>query len=101
MRIPVIANTKSSLRPKGSKRVRPIETANSTTIATRKRIATNENGGRSRNPILIASQVELQTTHSVTHASGTPHPALGRHLFSNCELFAFTGARASRVGCDS
>jgi hypothetical protein len=26
-------------------------------------------GGRSRNPTLIASQVELQTTHSVTNAA--------------------------------
>ena len=31
---------------------------------------TNETGGKSRSPILIASQVELQTTQSVNQASG-------------------------------
>ena len=70
-------------------------------MAMRKRIATNEIGGRSRNPILMASQVELQTTQSVSHASGTPHPTFGRHLFGSDALVVFTRARASRVVCDS
>src|SRR5438270_10006059 len=39
-------------------------------IAIRKRIAAYEIGGRSRRPTLIASQVELQTTQSVSHAAG-------------------------------
>src|ERR1700733_635609 len=39
-------------------------------IATTKRIATNEIGGKSRSPTLIASQVELQTTQSVNQATG-------------------------------
>lgn len=78
-----------------------MDTANSTAIAMRKRIATNEIGGRSRNPILIASQVELHTTESVTHATGTPHPPFGRHVFSSDAAVAFTRARASRVDCDS
>jgi hypothetical protein len=70
-------------------------------IAMRKRIATNEIGGRSRNPILMASQVELQTTQSVSHAIGTPHPAFGRHLDCSDSLRDFTRARASRVACNS
>src|SRR5439155_8277281 len=57
-----------------------METANSTPIAIKNRIATNEIGGKSRNPILITSHVELQTTQSVSHATGTPHPTLGRQL---------------------
>src|SRR5215471_826301 len=101
MRIPVTARTTQSLRVRGSRWVRPIETATSTIIAMRKRIATNEIGGRSRNPILIASQVELQTRQSVSHANGTPHPALDRHFFCTDTLIVFTRARASRVGCDS
>jgi hypothetical protein len=67
----------------------------------RKRIPTNEIGGRSRNPILMASHVELQTMQSVSQANGTPHPAFGRHLLSSDSLFVFTRARASRVGWDS
>src|SRR5947209_18533634 len=39
-------------------------------MATTKRIATKEIGGRSRNPTLIASQVELQTMQRVSHAAG-------------------------------
>ena len=39
-------------------------------IAIRKRIATKEIGGKSRRPILIASQVELQTTQRVSQAAG-------------------------------
>src|ERR1700756_128098 len=66
-------------------------------IAIRKRIATNETGGRSRNPILMASQVELQTRQSVSHANGTPHPALGRHLFCTDTLIIFTRAREHRA----
>jgi hypothetical protein len=89
------------LRPRGSKRVRLIETASSTKIAMKKRIATNEIGGRSRNPIFIASQVELHTMQSVSHANGTPHPAFGRHFSSSDTLVVFTRARASRVGYDS
>ena len=34
---------------------------------------TNETGGRSRNPILITSHVELQTAQSVSHATGIRH----------------------------
>jgi hypothetical protein len=70
-------------------------------MAMRKRIATNEIGGRSRKPILIASQVELHTTQSVTHATGTPHPAFGRHFVGSNTPVVFTRARASRVACDS
>src|SRR5207245_11372982 len=69
-----------SLRRNGRSRVRPIETASNTTIAIKKRIATNETGGKSRKPILMASQVELQTTQSVNHAMGTPQPYLGNAL---------------------
>src|SRR5215471_18376116 len=98
MRIPVMARTVYSLRRRGSKRVLPTERASSTPIAIKNRIATNEIGGRSRNPILIASHVELQTTQSVSHASGTPQSAFGRHLFSSAVLVLFTRARASRVG---
>jgi hypothetical protein len=58
----------------------------------RKRIATNEIGGRSRNPILMASQVELQTTQSVSHATGTPHPTLGRKRFCSDTFVVFTRA---------
>jgi hypothetical protein len=61
-------------------------------MAMRKRIATNEIGGRSRSPILMASQVELQTTQSVSHAAGTPHPALGRKLFGSDTFVVFTRA---------
>src|SRR4029077_10903901 len=49
-------------------------------IAMKKRIPAYETGGRSRNPILITSHVELQTTQSVSHATGTPHPVLGCHF---------------------
>src|SRR5207247_8391292 len=80
MRIPVIARTTYSLRRSGNNRVGPIETAMSTMMAIRKRIATNEIGGKSRSPILIASHVELQTIQSVTHATGTPQPLLGCQL---------------------
>lgn len=40
----------------------------------RARSATKETGGRSRNPTLIASQVELQTMHSVSQAAGIRQP---------------------------
>src|SRR6266498_4515667 len=46
-------------------------------------------GGRSRNPILMMSHVELQTTQSVSHASGTPHPGLTCHLSFGDALFVF------------
>src|SRR5262249_26214759 len=62
----------------------------------RKRIATNEIGGRSRNPIFMTSQVELQTRQSVTHAIGTPHPACGRHLVCSDSLLDFTRASIAR-----
>src|SRR5260370_29642886 len=80
MRIPVIARTTYSPRHSGNNRVRPIETATSAVMAIRKRIATNEIGGKSRSPILMASHVELQTIQSVSHATGTPHPHLGCQL---------------------
>src|SRR5437588_6557682 len=80
----------------GSNRTRPTETAISTMIAIRKRIATNEIGGRSRNPILITSHVELQTTQSVSHASGTPHPALDCQLSFGDMVFIFV---RSTIAC--
>jgi hypothetical protein len=43
-------------------------------VAITKRIATKEIGGKSRKPTLIASQVELQTMQSVSHAAGIFHP---------------------------
>ena len=42
------------------------------------RSETKEIGGRSRNPILIASQVELQTTQSASHAAGIRQSARSR-----------------------
>ena len=54
-----------SARRTGSNRTRPTEIARRTATAIANRMATNEIGGRSRNPTLIASQVELQITHSV------------------------------------
>jgi hypothetical protein len=96
----VMAKTAKSLRCCGSKRVRPIETAISTVIAIRKRIATNEIGGKSRKPTLMASQVELQTTQSVNHATGTPHPTLGRQLCIDHVIVVFIDARTSRLGYD-
>src|SRR5206468_996051 len=101
MRIPVIARTTYSPRHSGNNRVRPIETATSTVMAIRKRIATNEIGGKSRSPILMASHVELQTTQSVSQATGTPHPALGCQLGFDGALCLFICARPSRLGCDS
>src|SRR6267143_3188397 len=100
MRIPVIARTTYSPRRSGNNRVRPIETATSTVKAIKKRIATNEIGGKSRSPILMASHVELQTIQSVSHAAGTPHPALGCQRFGPV-LFVFIRARPSRYGYDS
>jgi hypothetical protein len=50
--------------------------------------------------ILDGKPRRLQTTQSVSHASGTPHPAFGRHLFCTDTLVVFTRARASRVACD-
>jgi hypothetical protein len=78
--------------------VRPIETATSTAIAIKKRIATNEIGGKSRKPILIASQVELQTAQSVNHATGTPHPTRGRQLRRDIAVTVFInyGSRLTR-----
>jgi hypothetical protein len=70
-------------------------------IAIKKRIATNEIGGKSRSPILMASQVELQTTQSVNHAAGTPHPLLGFQLRFSLAISVFITARPSRVGLDS
>jgi hypothetical protein len=70
----------------------------STTIAIKKRIATNEIGGKSRKPILIASQVELQTTQSVNQAMGTPHPTWGRQLRFARAFSVFMCARPSRAG---
>src|SRR6266446_9125841 len=100
MRIPVIARTTYSPRHSGNNRVRPIETATSTMMAIRKRIATNEIGGRSRRPILMASHVELQTTHSVNQARGTPHPLLGRQRRFSLAISFFINVRPSRVGGD-
>src|SRR5439155_4675593 len=99
--IPVIASTTYSLRRSGNNRVRPIETATSTMMAIRKRIATNEIGGKSRSPILMASHVELQTIQSVSQATGTPHPLLGCQLTFGHALIVFICARPSRVGLDS
>src|SRR5437773_4499152 len=65
-------------------------------IAIRKRIATNEIGGRSRRPTLMASQVELQTTQSVSHARGTPHPVLGCQLCFSIAIF-ISSTRENRV----
>src|SRR5215469_1543400 len=96
MRIPVIARTAYSLRRRGSNRVRPIETASNAMIAIRKRIATNEIGGKSCKPILIASQVELQTAQSVNQANGTPHPTRGRQLRFAHPLLVFISAKQSR-----
>jgi hypothetical protein len=48
----------------------------------------------------MASQVELQTTQSVSHAAGTPQPTLGRQLRIDHVLLFFIGARPSRLGCD-
>src|ERR1051325_1278291 len=45
-----------------------METATSTAIAITKRMATNEIGGKSRSPILIASHVELHTMQSTRYA---------------------------------
>src|SRR5438093_5212396 len=101
MRTPVIARTTYSPRCSGNNRVRPIETATSTVIAIKKRIATNEIGGKSRSPILMASHVELQTIQSVSHADGTPHPTLGFQLRFRPVLFVFIRARPSRFGYDS
>jgi hypothetical protein len=70
-------------------------------IAIRKRIATNETGGKSRKPILMASQVELQTMHSVSQAAGTPHPTFGHHLCFGDALFSFMCARPSRFASNS
>jgi hypothetical protein len=47
-----------------------METATNAIIAIRNRIPTYEIGGKSRKPTLIASQVELQTMQSVSHAAG-------------------------------
>src|SRR5450432_237888 len=44
--------------------------ASNTSSAMTKRQATNDTGGRSRSPILITSQVELQTTQSVSQETG-------------------------------
>jgi hypothetical protein len=52
-----------------------------------KRIAAYEIGGKSRNPTLMTSHVELQTIQSVNHAIGTPQPTSGRQLrFQNARL---------------
>src|SRR5437879_13220751 len=82
-------------------RVPPIETATSAVMAIRKRIATNEIGGKSRSQILMASHVELQTIQSVSHATGTPHPLLGCQLVFGHVLSVFIRARPSRVACNS
>src|SRR5438874_13797175 len=78
-----------------------------------KRMAAYEIGGKSRNPTLMTSHVELQTIQSVNHAIGTPQPTCGRQLrfqnarlsfilrrnenrsFRSCELIVF--ARESRA----
>jgi len=49
----------------------------------------------------MASHVELQTIQSVSHAAGTPHPALGCQLRFRPVLFVFIRARPSRFGYDS
>ena len=68
---PVNARSSHSERCFGNRRTRPSDTATSTTTAITNRIATNEIGGKSRNPTLIASQVELQITHSAANAATT------------------------------
>src|SRR6184192_3919059 len=70
MSTPVNASTTQSERRLGSNRTRPTETKTRAMIATRKRMATYEIGGKSRRPTLIASQVELQTRQSASHAAG-------------------------------
>ena len=37
----------------------------------------------------MANQVELQTAQSVNHATGTPHPTLGRQLCFDCVPLVF------------
>src|SRR5947208_15574202 len=69
MSTPVNASTTQSERRLGSNRTRPTETKTRAMIATRKRMATYEIGGKSRRQTLIASQVELQTMQSVSHAA--------------------------------
>src|SRR5213083_286940 len=101
MRTPVIARTTYSPRHSGNNRVRPIETATSAVIAIRKRIATNEIGGKSRSPILIASHLELQAMQCVRHAAGTPHPTLGCQLRLRPVQSVFIRARPSLFGYDS
>jgi hypothetical protein len=63
-------------------------------------MATNEIGGKSRSPTLMASQVELQTTQRVNQAAGTPHPVRGRQLRFSETLLVFIGARPSRLDYD-
>ena len=69
MSTPVQASNLKSPRSRGSNGTRPTEIARRTTTAMMKRSATNEIGGRSRSPNLIASQVELQIMQSATKAA--------------------------------
>src|SRR2546421_1744444 len=69
MSTPVQASSLKSPWFGGSKGTRPTEIASKTITAMIKRIATNEIGGRSRSPSLIASQVELQIRQSATNAA--------------------------------
>src|SRR5207245_5054154 len=57
--------------------------------ARAKRMATAAIAGKPRTPILITNHVELQTTQSVNHATGTPHPTLGRQLCFDRAFVAF------------
>ena len=65
-------------------------------MAIRKRIATKEIGGRSRNPILIASQVELQTTQSAATPPARPIRLWAANGVSTMWL-SFSSTRDHRV----
>src|SRR5436309_314895 len=69
IRTPVQASSLKSARPGGISGTRPIEMASRTMTAMTNRMATKDIGGRSRNPNLMASQVELQMRQSATNAA--------------------------------
>lgn len=66
-------------------------------MAMTNRSATNEIGGKSRRPTLMASQVELQTTQSVSQARGTFQPIRGRQLRMEEATTRFTAAELRAV----
>src|SRR4026207_2530363 len=80
-------------------------------IATRKRMATYEIGGKSRRPTLIASQVELQTMQSVSHAAGmrqsicfvvSESPAnIGRHSRGSADSSRTAGLMPRQSDCET